>query len=391
MIDRAHSEPTVGRRFFFAGPTRTLAADDEGVTLEGTPSEGEALVARARALLAEDGSGFLVGAVPFDPAHAVRLFHPEQVQVREPWKAPVDTRSVEVPFEEHPDDAFVGAVGSAVEAIRRGALDKVVLARALEVRLARPPALPRLLSVLRARNPHGFTYALEVDAGRTLVGASPELLLSQRGRRVVSVPLAGSARRSADPVIDAQRAEALFGSAKDRHEHQLVVEDVVERLRPFVRDVRFEREPRLEATPSVWHLSTRIEGELLEPERTSLELALALHPTPAVCGLPTSKAREWIRHSEDFDRGHFTGTLGYTTRSGDGDWIVAIRCAEVATDRMRLFAGAGIVADSVPELELAETNAKMHTMLSAVAIAQSSQPTTARERTPDGHPQDRIL
>ncbi len=366
--------------FFLAGPTRTLIADDRGMALEGRPDEGAALVARAQRLLAEDGSGYLVGAVPFDPSSAVRLFHPERVRVRDPWNPGQVTSSRPVPFEEHPDDAFVGAVAGAVEAIRSGALDKVVLARALEVPLSRRPARRELLRVMRARNPHGFTYALDLDddGGRVLVGASPELLLSQRGSRVVSVPLAGSARRSPDPLEDRQRAEALFESAKDRHEHQLVVEDVVARLRPFVREVHFEREPRLEATPSLWHLSTRIEGELIDASRGSLELALALHPTPAVCGLPTGKARAWIRHSESFDRGHFTGTFGYMNRQGDGDWIVAIRCAELARDRMRLFAGAGIVADSIPERELAETNAKMHTMLSAVAIAQGAQ----LQRTP---------
>ena len=224
---------------------------------------------------------------------------------------------------------------------------------------------------LHAKNPHGFTYSLSLPRGpgqesTTLVGASPELLLSRRGTRLVSAPLAGSAPRSQEPSEDRARARELLRSAKDRHEHQLVVEQILETLQPFARNLSFELEPVITATHSMWHLSTRIEGTLRDPNVSALELALALHPTPAVCGTPTRDARAFIERTERFDRGYFTGTLGHMDASGDGDWIVTIRCAELGATRARLFAGAGIVESSVPELELAETSAKMRTILDAL-------------------------
>jgi isochorismate synthase len=199
-----------------------------------------------------------------------------------------------------------------------------------------------------------------------LVGASPELLLSRRGALVVSAPLAGSVPRSRDASEDEQRAARLLRSAKDRHEHRFVVEQILDGLRPFTTDLHFEREPTVTATHSMWHLSTRISGRLRDLGTSSLRLALALHPTPAVCGTPTERAADFIAAAEPFDRGYFTGTLGHMDATGDGDWIVTIRCAEVGPSGVRVFAGAGIVEHSVPALELEETDAKMQTMLAAL-------------------------
>jgi isochorismate synthase len=273
------------------------------------------------------------------------------------------------------------SVSGAVDAIGRGALRKVVLARAKDVCLQEPPNVARLLGELRAKNPHGFTFAVSLPQApglspgkghRTLVGASPELLLSRRGALVVSAPLAGSVPRSPNAAEDEQRAARLLRSAKDRHEHRFVVEQILEGLRPFTTTLRFEREPTVTATHSMWHLSTRISGTLRDLGVSSLRLALALHPTPAVCGTPTKQAAAWIAAAEPFDRGYFTGTLGHMDASGDGDWIVTIRCAEVGPSGVRVFAGAGIVEHSVPALELEETNAKMQTMLAALGVGGES-------------------
>jgi isochorismate synthase len=275
----------------------------------------------------------------------------------------------------------MNAVSGAVDAIGRGALRKVVLARAKDVRLPQPPNVMHLLRDLRAKNPHGFTFAVSLprapaplsgESGTTLVGASPELLLSRRGALVVSAPLAGSLPRSADASEDRDRAARLLRSAKDRHEHRFVVEQILEGLRPFTTDLHFEREPTVTSTSSMWHLSTRISGTLRDLRVSSLRLALALHPTPAVCGTPTRQAADWIAAAEPFDRGYFTGTLGHMDGTGDGDWIVTIRCAEVGPSGVRVFAGAGVVEHSVPSLELEETEAKMQTMLAALGVGGAS-------------------
>lgn len=371
--------------FFFAGPTKTLVAHDEGDSVDGCLRDRDALatVAEARLRGASQGARrFLVGAVPFHESAPVRLFCPQRASEFGRWitREPAPTGAfapspgaARVQVDDGDPEAFMASVRSAVDTIGHGKLRKVVLSRMKEWQLASPPDLATLLARLRARNPHGFTFALKCapSAGEAregearLVGASPELLLSRRGMRVVSAPLAGSVPRAADAVEDRARAARLARSPKDHHEHRLVVEQIVEALTPFVSRLTWEREPALVATPSMWHLSTRIEGWLKDADASSLRLALALHPTPAVCGTPPGAAAEFIRGAERFDRGYFTGTLGYMDSAFDGDWLVTIRCAELSANRVRVYAGAGIVEGSQAEAELAETEAKMATMLSA--------------------------
>jgi isochorismate synthase len=371
--------------FFFSGPTQTIQAEDEGEVIEGSLSQRERLLDRVeRCLRGPSGKQrrVVVGAIPFCDRAPVRLFCPRTVCYSGHWSVAPSPHSSE-PFHAIPrvpndrslnNEPFLNAVRGAVDEIQRGALRKVVLSRVQDVPLARSPNPLRLLRRLRAKNPHAFTFALALAAsdevpGHVLLGASPELLVSRRGSRVVSSPLAGSAPRSADPQEDGRRAAQLLRSTKDRHEHQLVVAQILDDLRPFVQDLQFEREPLVVSTASLWHLSTRIEGKLRDPDVSALRLALALHPPPAVCGPPTAAARAFIREREGFDRGYFTGALGHVDQNGDGDWIVTIRCAELGSERARVFAGAGIVGSSVAELELIETNVKMRTMLEALGVA----------------------
>jgi len=370
--------------FFFSGPTQTIEAEDEGEVIEGSLSQREQLLDRVeRCVRVPHGQDrrVVVGAIPFCDRAPVRLFCPSIVRYSGRWSVTPSAPRSE-PFHAIPrapdneplhSEPFLKAVRGAVNEIQRGALHKVVLSRVQDVPLAQSPNPLRLLRRLRAKNPHAFTFALALAAsesapGHVLLGASPELLVSRRGGRVVSSPLAGSAPRSIDPQEDARRAAKLLRSAKDRHEHQLVVAQILEDLRPFVHDLRFEREPLVVSTAALWHLSTRIEGRLRDPDVSSLRLALALHPTPAVCGTPTAAARAFIREREGFDRGYFTGALGHVDQNGDGDWIVTIRCAELGPERARVFAGAGIVGNSVAEHELTETNVKMRTMLEALGV-----------------------
>jgi isochorismate synthase len=202
-----------------------------------------------------------------------------------------------------------------------------------------------------------------------LVGASPELLVARDGDQVTCQPFAGSAPRSTDPGIDAAHAAALADSAKNRHEHQLVVDTMRASLAPLCADLDVAAEPQLSSTAALWHLSTPIRGTLRETSTTALDLALALHPTPAVGGVPTAAAVDLITELEG-DRGFYAGAVGWCDARGDGRWVVAIRGAQLSADRRGALAqaGGGIVAESDPDEEVAETTVKFRTILSALGV-----------------------
>lgn len=364
----------------FASPRRSMLTLGRHASVPGGPAA--TLARRAKALLDQVQAEravrpLLLGAIPFSPDAGANLFVPEGAvfgegvagQSPKAQAVPAVRREASVNAVPSPQ-RYRDNVASALARIGDGGLEKVVLSRSLHIQA--DVAVPALLRRLATRNPHGYTFAVELaDVGqerRTLVGASPELLLSRQGLKVVSKPLAGSTPRSTDAVEDARRADSLFNSEKDRREHQVVVEAVAQALRPFCRQVRVPSAPSLVSTPSMWHLATEISGDLIDPSASSLQLALALHPTPAVCGHPTAEARAFIESVEGFDRGFFTGLVGWCDASGDGEWAVTIRCAELSDHSATLYAGAGIVAGSVPSMELAETSAKLRTMLNAMEL-----------------------
>jgi isochorismate synthase len=260
---------------------------------------------------------------------------------------------------------YEDAVDVAIDRIRGGAMRKVVLARTIEVEAGRTLD-PRLLAGrLRAVDPEAYTFAAPTEDG-VLVGASPELLVSRRGREVRSNPLAGSAPRSGDPEEDRANADTLITSAKEREEHAIVVDAVAETVRPFCEKLTWDPEPVLRETPNVWHLSTRFHGVLREPSPTALDLVAALHPTPAVAGAPREAALDAIAELEPFDRGRYAGPVGWVDAEGDGEWAIALRCAELRGDRAILYAGAGIVAGSVAARELDETERKFRAFIDAL-------------------------
>jgi isochorismate synthase len=262
-------------------------------------------------------------------------------------------------------DAYEDAVDQAVTRIRRGEMRKVVLARTIEVTAERELD-PRLLAHrLRAVDPDAYTFAAPTEHG-VLVGASPELLVSRLGDEVRSNPLAGSASRSGDPDEDRANADALIASSKEREEHAIVVEAVADTLRPLCAQLTFDPEPILRETPNIWHLSTRFRGVLREPAPSALDLVAELHPTPAVAGAPRDAALDTIAELEPFDRGRYAGPVGWVDADGDGEWAIALRCAELRGDRAILYAGAGIVADSDPARELDETERKFRSFLDAL-------------------------
>ncbi len=288
---------------------------------------------------------------------------PEPTRGRSEPNAPFSKMQV---FPEPLPDAYERAVGEAVGRIRRGMLRKVVLARTIRVEAGRTLDPRELLKHLRAVEPDGYSFAVDTGKGRTLVGASPELLISRFGNEIRTNPLAGSAPRAGDPAEDRENAERLGTSPKDRQEHAIVVEDVFRALHPLCRDLTYDREPQLLATANVWHLSTRFRGVLKDPGVTALDLVRALHPTPAVCGEPRDEAMGTIRELEPVPRGAYAGAVGWMDATGDGVWALALRCAELDGSTARLFAGAGIVADSDPAAELDETERKFRAFLDSL-------------------------
>ena len=320
----------------------------------------------------------VVGALPFHPSGSPHLVVPQHITTDRPlraWPGGPEDRVLDGLPTRHPVPAprdYVESVAQAVSMMRAGdGLDKVVLARALELRGVQPD-IPTLLRRLAAADPWAHVYAVDLPASsgapRTFLGASPETLLRRVGDTVESLPLAGSARRSPDPVEDARRGAELLCSVKDRDEHAVVIHDIADNLAPLCSALEVPDGPELIRTRAMWHLATRIRGRLADRAITSLDLAAALHPTPAVCGRPRDRARDAIGELEPLDRGYYAGAVGWQDIAGDGEWIVAIRCGEVEGDTVRLWAGAGLVEASDPEGELAETTAKFGTLLSAIGL-----------------------
>lgn len=259
-----------------------------------------------------------------------------------------------------PEVGWLDAVAQAVDEIHAGAYGKVVLARDRKV-WAREPFDPRLLvRRLAARFPSCFTFSVD-----GLVGATPELLARREGRAVTSLVLAGSAPRGDDPGTDAALGAGLAASSKDAGEHAFAVDSVRDALTGWLPDLDSDPEPWLLRLDNVQHLATTVRGSLVDPTVDALALAERLHPTAAVCGTPTDRARDAIIRLEGMDRGRYAGPIGWVDARGDGEIGIALRCAEVDGARARLFAGAGIVEGSLPESELEETRLKLRAMQSA--------------------------
>lgn len=360
---------TTSTSFVLTGPAGTLVA-------EGVQRRYDDVEAAARAL--RDGAvRLVVGALPFDVRHPAALLTPAAVRDVLP---PVRDTAPAVRIAEALPDPQVHR--SRIEAALRlladpeNALEKVVLARALRLTADGPLDPLGLLARLVAADPEATAYLADLTsagpdfAGSVLVGASPELLVARRANRVACRPFAGSAPRSADPDTDAANASGLAASGKNRHEHQLVVDTMREALAPLCRDVDVAPEPQLSRTAALWHLSTPIRGTLRKSATTAIDLALALHPTPAVGGVPTAAALDAIAGLEG-DRGFYAGTVGWCDAAGDGRWVVAIRGVQLAADRRSAVAqaGGGIVAESDPDDELAETTTKFRTVLTALGVS----------------------
>ena len=256
--------------------------------------------------------------------------------------------------------AWLSAVAEATRRITAGELEKVVLARDLVVWAAAPLDGRILTRRLAERFPDCFTFSVD-----GLIGATPELLMRRRGESVESLVLAGTAARGADEAEDRRLGDALLGSCKDLDEHEHAVASV--------RDVLAARGaqpavdgPTLLRLANVQHLATEVRGRLAG-DHSVLDLAAAVHPTAAVCGTPTPDALRLLRSLEGLDRGRYAGPVGWVDAAGDGELGIALRCALVEGTRARLYAGAGVVAGSLPEAELEETRLKFRAFQTALA------------------------
>lgn len=320
-----------------------------------------------------------MGALPFDPTQPAALTAPARFVFHDHRWEPTVPRLPEVTlmrWEPEPEQHLEN-ISAAIRVLLdpRSDLAKVVLARSVVLRASDDIDPVDLFArfVAADRNSNGLLADLSPAgpsyAGHHLIGSSPELLVRRSGPTVVCHPLAGSAPRLRDPAADRRNGQMLVASSKDQHEHAFVVDVMAAALGPLCAELDVPSVPTLTHTPDVWHLGTRIVGTLRDRSTTALDLAVALHPTPAVCGTPTPDAMAYIL-TEEGNRGFYAGAAGWCDADGDGEWMVSIRCAELADDRrtLRTSAGGGIVVDSDPAAELAETTNKLRTVFSALNI-----------------------
>lgn len=258
---------------------------------------------------------------------------------------------------------WIGLVDEAVAAIRAGTMQKVVLARSVAVRASTSIEAFDLVSALRDRYPECHVFGWQ-EGDAVFIGASPELLVAHDGQSFHLAPLAGSAARGADAEEDRRLGDALLGSAKNRQEHELVVADAVQRLRPLVTTLERSPTPLLHRYATVQHLATPIRGTT---DSRLLALAAALHPTPAVAGTPRAEALAFIEKMEGIDRGWYSGGIGWADASGTGELALGLRSALVRGNQAIAYAGNGIVAASDPATELEETRLKLRPMMEVLA------------------------
>jgi isochorismate synthase len=303
------------------------------------------------------------------------------VLLGERGEAPAPPRPAALAGEETdvpPAPAWERSVGEAVAAIRAGALEKVVLAREVRARADHPFDVTEAVRRLRAAYPSCFVFALW-RGGRAFVGASPERLVRLERGDVRATCLAGSIGRGPNPEADRRQGERLLASAKDRHEHALVADALRDGLAELCDDVRAPAEPALLTVSNVHHLYTPLRARLRDG-RGLLDLVARLHPTPAVGGTPREAALRFLRAHEVLDRGWYAAPIGWLGRDGDGEFAVALRSALVDGGEASLFAGCGVMADSEPAEEYAESALKLRAMEAALGLnGRREAPGSGRE------------
>ena len=374
----------------FAGGTGSLFVRD-GVGVAGSASATRVPATEAQAFLDSlqvddrvqaSGSGpVLLGAIPFhsNDEHDFILPHVSltksingrawvtTVDDAEPnFVTPTEPPASAASYSVRPGisvDHYLEAVKQARDAVRNGSITKAVIARDIVITASAPIDVYAVL--LRLRSSFGSSYRYLID---NFIGASPELLVGVDNGAISSHPLAGTAPRTGDPQSDSALAEKLLSSEKNQIEHRVVINMVHDTLLPFCSYLDWQPEPSVMQVANVQHLGTLMQGMLSKPFMHILDAVIMLSPTPALGGFPKQEALNLIKQYEGIDRGRYGGAVGWFDQKGNGAFAVAIRCAQLSPDRTsaRLFAGGGIVADSEPAAELAETQAKFQAMLAAI-------------------------
>jgi menaquinone-specific isochorismate synthase len=322
-----------------------------------------------------------IGALPFDPTQRGHLVVPRRLVGRwgdTAWVTTIEggesvAESARLEPGVSPDEFTLNAsmthtewqetVARAVDAIGAGELQKVVLARRVDIGANRPFVVSEVLERLASLYPSCMIFSVE-----RFLGASPELLICKQGDAVDSLPLAGTVARSGDAHGDEALVGSLMASPKARHEHQVVVDSIASVLAQVCTELSVPEQPTVMGLRNVSHLATHITGRLAPGlgQPSALELVARLHPTPAVGGIPTQAAILYLQKTEGFDRGCYAGPVGWVDARGDGAWALGIRSAEVNESSARIYAGNGIVAGSDPVEELAETQLKFQALLAAL-------------------------
>lgn len=372
-----------GRGFAGQGEVARLCADDAVSflrSIEHHDHTGLAEISDARAPHGSLPPGpVAIGTVPFLPDSPGEMIVPavlvgsdgeghmwitrigeHELQLEDP---PLPGSSEFQITHDSPIEQYLHAVTAARDAVRDHRITKAVIARAIRVTADQPMEIGAILERLRLS--FGSSYRFSVA---NFVGASPELLVEVEGEFVRSHPLAGTTTRTGDPDTDADLAARLIASVKNQVEHRIVIEVVHDTLLPYCSYLDWEPEPSIVPVANVQHLGSAVEGRLSQPQPSVINLVRSLSPTPALGGHPRDAALDLITEVEGNERGRYGGAVGWVDAHGQGTWAVAIRCAEFSPDcrTARLMAGGGIVAESDPLAELAETQAKFQAMLSAL-------------------------
>ncbi|WP_196387390.1 isochorismate synthase MenF [Vibrio cidicii] len=361
--------------FFFASANSSMLASgvaqsfNQAIPFSQLAQQEKVMLEKAKSTECENP--VLFGVVPFDETTPTQFVIPQKLYVSSSTRTghhqtqqSCAAKIISSPTGTH----YKNGVSSLLSMFRPEYLSKVVLSRSLEIATEQEIAQPALLRNLLSINSRGYTFAARIDSERKLIGASPELLIAKKGSHLISNPLAGSRPRTECESENNLRRESLLNTGKDLHEHGLVVEEVERVMNRYCHNLYAPMVPSVIETETMLHLSTVLEGQVDDPNVSALQVAAELHPTPAVCGYPRQSAYDAIKQLEGFDRGYFTGMVGWCDARGNGEWVVTIRCAEVTSHQMKVYAGAGIVTESLPESELDETGAKMKTILSAAGI-----------------------
>ncbi|ELY9429766.1 isochorismate synthase EntC [Salmonella enterica] len=371
-------------RFFFMSPYRSFTTSgcfarytEPAVSGDSPESPFQQKLRQQFAAAKSQGivNPILVGAIPFDTCQPSSLFIPLEWQL---FSRQEKQRTARYFTDHQPvtvtarkaipeQDAFEAMVARAAMLTATPDVDKVVLSRLIDITTDVAVDSGALLERLVAQNPVSYNFHVPLADGGVLLGASPELLLRKEGERFSSLPLAGSARRQPDDVLDREAGNRLLASQKDRHEHELVTQAMKQILRDRSTELQLPSSPQLITTPTLWHLGTPFEGKANAGEN-ALTLACLLHPTPALSGFPHQVAKKLIAELEPFDRELFGGIVGWCDAEGNGEWVVTIRCAKLRGNQVRLFAGAGIVPASSPVGEWRETGVKLSTMLNVFGL-----------------------